>query len=95
MTNEIDPKPAFNYWVTHTLKKRDRIISLVKKLQTRYLTKTHKFEVEMPKTIKEAAELDAKNGYTKWMDAILKDTTNVRFAFEMMKDGERATIVHK
>ena len=30
-TNDIDTEPAFNYWVPHTLKKRDSIISLVKK----------------------------------------------------------------
>ena len=27
----------------------------------------------MPKIVKEAARLDAKNGDTKWMDAILKE----------------------
>ena len=56
VTNDIDNEPAFNYWVPHTLKKRDSIISLVKKKQTRYLKKTHKFEIERPKTVKEAAE---------------------------------------
>ena len=49
----------------------------------------------MPKTVKEAAELDAKNGDTKWMDAILKEMTNVRVAFDIMKDGDRALIGHK
>ena len=70
--NDIDTEPAFNYWVPHTLKKSDSIISLAKKQQPRYLKKTHKFGVEMPKTVKEAAKLDAKNGDTKWMDAISK-----------------------
>ena len=51
-TNDIDTEPAFNYWVPHTLKKRDSIISLVKKRQTRYLKKTHKFRIKMPKTVK-------------------------------------------
>ena len=40
----------------------------------------------MPKTVKEAAELDAKNGDTKWMDAI---------SFDILKDGDRAPIGHK
>ena len=72
MTNEIVTEPAFNYWVPNTLNKRDSIISLVKKRQTRYLKNTHKFGVDMPKIVKEAAELDANNGDTKWMDAISK-----------------------
>ena len=71
-TNDNNTEPAFNYWVPHTLKKRDSIISLVKKQQTRYLKKTHKFGIEIPKTVKEAAELDKNNGDTKWMDAIAK-----------------------
>ena len=94
-TNDIDTEPAFNYWVPHTLKKRDSIIFLVKKQQTRYLKKTHKFGIEMPKTVKEAAKLDAKNGDTKWMDAISKEMTNVRFAFDILKDEDRAPIGHK
>ena len=95
MTNDIDTEPAFNYWVPHTLKKRDSIISLVKKRQTRYLKKTHKFGIDMPKTVKESAKLYAKNGDTKWMDAILKEMTNVRVDFDILKDGDRATIFHK
>ena len=49
----------------------------------------------MPKTVKEAAELDAKNGDTKWMDAIPKEMKNVRVPFDILKDGERAPIGHK
>ncbi len=33
----IDHEPAFNWWVSHALKKRDRIISLVRKCNPRYL----------------------------------------------------------
>ena len=95
VTYDIDTEPAFNYWVPHTLKKRDRIISLVKKRQTRYMKKTHKFGIEMPKTVKEASGLDTNNGDTKWMDAIAKEMTNVRVAFDILKDGDRAPIGHK
>ena len=49
----------------------------------------------MPKTVKEAAKLDAKNGDTKWMDAIPKEMKNVRFAFDIMKDIDRVPIGHK
>ena len=49
----------------------------------------------MPKTVKEAVELDAKNGDTKWVDEILQEMTNVRVAFDILKDGERAHIGHK
>jgi hypothetical protein len=60
----IDHEPAFNWWVPHALKKRDCIISLVRKRNPCYLKRTHKFGTELPKTIKEALTLDKKNGNT-------------------------------
>jgi hypothetical protein len=62
VTKGIDHKPAFNWWVLHVLKKRDRIISLVCKWTTHYLKQTHKFGIEVPKTVKEALDLDCKIG---------------------------------
>ena len=49
----------------------------------------------MPKTVKEAAKLDAKNGDTKWMYAIPKEMKNGRVAFDILKDGDHAHIRHK
>ena len=43
----IDHEPAFNWWVKHVLKKRDRIIASIRKWQTRYLKKNHKFGIEL------------------------------------------------
>ena len=85
----IDHEPAFNYWVPQTLKKRNRIISLVKKRQTRYLKKTMKFGIEVPKDVTEAYKLDEKNGNTFWADAIAKEMKDVRVAFDILPDGEQ------
>ena len=41
----IDVEPAFNWWVTHVIKKRANIISLVNNRSARYINKTHKFGV--------------------------------------------------
>jgi len=95
VTIDIYTEPAFNYWVPHTLKKCDSIISLVKKRQTRYMKKTHKFGVEVPKIAKEATELDQRNGDTKWTDSISKEMTNVRVVFDILKEGVRAPIGQK
>ncbi len=73
MTQGIDHEPAFNWWVPHILKKRDRIISLVQKRTTLYLKRTHKFGIEVPKTLKEALALDHKNGNTFLADVIAKE----------------------
>ena len=46
------------------LKKIDRIIASIKKQQTRYIKKSHKFSIEFPKTVEQAYALDANNGNT-------------------------------
>ena len=71
------------------LKKRDRIILLVQKRQTRYLKKTHKFGIELPKSVAHACELNnKKNGNTFWADAIAKEMKNVRVAFSIRDEDE-------
>ncbi len=74
------------------LKKRDQIISLVHKPTTRYLKRTHKFGIEVPKTVKEALALDRKNGNTLWADAIAKQMREVCIAFNILLDGCSAPI---
>ena len=91
----IDHEPAFNWWVKKVLKKRERIISLVRKRQTRYLRKTHKFGIECPKTVEEALALDKKNGNTLWQDAIALEMKNVRVAFKILEDGQRVPRDHQ
>jgi hypothetical protein len=88
----IDHEPAFNWWVPHVLKKRDCIISLVRKRNTRYLKWTHKFGIELPKTVKEAFELDRKNGNTLWANTVAKEMKDVRVAFSILPDGQSAPI---
>ena len=87
---EIADQPAFNWWVGWVLKKRDRIISKVQTRNTRYAKRTHKYGIELPKTVAEALEIDRKTGTSFWADAIAKEMKNVRVAFEILPEGERA-----
>jgi hypothetical protein len=84
---KIDHEPAYNWWVPHVLKKRDRIISLVKKRIARYLKRNHKFGIEIPTSVKDALEIDKKNGNTYWADAIATKMKNVCAAFKILPDG--------
>jgi hypothetical protein len=92
VTKDIDHEPAFNWWVPHVLNKHDQIISLVCKQTTRYLKKTHKFGIEVPKTVKKALALDCKNGNTLWADAIAKEMKEVCIAFNILPDVSSALI---
>ena len=83
----IDTEPAFAWWVPFTLKRRNRIIAAVNK---RYHERTHKFGIEIPKTYDDCIRIDRENGNTLWQDAIRKEMSKVRIAFEIMDDGIEA-----
>jgi hypothetical protein len=91
----IDHEPAFNWWVSHVLRKRDRIISLVRKWNPRYLKWTHKFGIELPKTINKALEFNNKNGNTFWADAIAKEMKDVCVTFKSYLTGNLHQLVTK
>ncbi len=74
------------------LRKCDQIISLVRRRTTRYLKRTHKFGIEVPKTVKEALAMDRKNGNNLWADAIAKEMKEVCIASNILPDGRSAPI---
>ena len=88
-------EPAFNWWVGFVLKKRERIISLVRKTNTRYLKRNEKFGISLPKNVKEALQRDKDNGNTLWDYAIATDMKNVKVAIKVLDDGEMAPRDHQ
>jgi Reverse transcriptase (RNA-dependent DNA polymerase) len=81
----IDAEPAFAWWVPYTHKRRNRIIAAV---TSRYHKRTHKFGIEIPKTFDDCVRIDKQNGNTLWQDAIRKEMTKVRIAFQALGDEE-------
>jgi hypothetical protein len=77
--NRLLDEPVFAWWVNHTLRKRDRILQKVK---SKYWERTHKYGIEVPKTINDAKRIDSKNGNTLWTDAVRLEMKNVRIAFD-------------
>ena len=59
--NGIDDEPAFAWWTSYVLKKKSRIIS---KIKSKYWDRTHKYGIRLPKTVKEAIEIDNAKGNT-------------------------------
>ena len=55
VSNKIDDKPAFAWWVHYIFKKRDRITANAK---TEYWRTTHNYSVRLPKTALEPLKLD-------------------------------------
>ena len=86
----LQAKPAFHWWVSCVLKKRELIISLVKKRNACYLKQNEKFGIDLPKNVEESNYLDKKNDNTLWTDAIATEMANVKVAFKLLDDGIRA-----
>ena len=53
----IRKEPVFEWWVPHTLKKRQLILAALKK---RIRKTTHKYGIEIPTSVEHAFELDRK-----------------------------------
>jgi hypothetical protein len=83
----IADEPAFDWWVPYTLRKRDVIVSAI---SSRVRKSSHKYGIEIPRSVEEAKRIDAKNGNTFWMDAIRKEMGNVGVAFEILPEGKKA-----
>ena len=82
IANGIDNEPAFNWWVAKTIRKRDRIVSKVKK---KYWQTTHKFGIRILKSVIEVYEIDGDTGTDFWTKAIEKKMKNVRIRFEKLE----------
>ena len=78
--HKTSEEPAFKWWVPYTLKKKQRIIS---KIKSKYWERTHKYGVRIPKSVKEAIEIDSQNHNSLWWDSLMKEMKNVRCAFEV------------
>jgi len=65
------------------MKRKER---LMKKVKSKYWRTTHKFGIEIPKSVEEAYEIDRVTGTSHWTRAIEKEMKNVRVAFEKL-DG--------
>jgi hypothetical protein len=79
VTNKIAEQPAFAWWVPHGFRKRELIIQKVK---TWYWKCTHKYGVDLPKSMKQALAIDRNMGSSFWKDVIEKEMQNVLLAFE-------------
>ena len=85
----IQDEPDFAWWAKAVLQKQQRIIAAVNR---QYHKTTHKFGIHVPKTIKEALDLDKENGNTLWWDAIMKEMKSVRIAFCILSKDEKPTV---
>jgi len=83
-SNGIAEQPAFAWWVPEIINKKNRIINKVK---TKYWRTSHKFGIEIPKSVEHALRIDQATGTDHWRHAIEKEMKNVRVAFQKLDGG--------
>ncbi len=83
IAKRIEDEPAFKWWVRKTPRRKERIIG---KVESKYWRSTHKFGIEIPKSVNEAYKIDRDTGTSHWTKAIEKEMRNIRVAFEKI-DG--------
>ena len=84
----IHKEPAFNWWVPHVIRKRDRIIN---KVTHRTRKANMKFGIVIPSSVDEAYQIDSDNGNTFWAESIKKemDSVNHYKTFKILEDDVR------
>jgi len=80
VANRLTEEPAFKWWVSGILRKRNRIISKVKK---KYWRTTHKFGIKLPHSVEEALEIDRITGTDHWRRALNKEMQRVKVAWKV------------
>ena len=84
---DIDKEPEFKWWVPHTLKKRQVILSALKK---RIRKTTHKYGIEIPTSVEHDFELDKKMETTSGRKHFEMEMYNIGVAFEILEDEKTA-----
>jgi hypothetical protein len=85
----IADEPAFAWWIPYMLRKRDIILS---KINARIRKTTHKYGIEIPTSVEHACVIDRANSNTLWKDALAKEMTEVKVAFEVLEEEMKAPI---
>jgi len=73
--NGLSEEPAFAWWINDVLRRRNLIISKVK---SRYWKTTHKFGIQLPKSVEEAYTIDKLSGTNHWTKAIEKEMSKIK-----------------
>jgi hypothetical protein len=92
IAHQLRDLPAFRWWVPDVIKRKQRMIKAVK---TRYLKRTHKYGIRLPKLVPEAYQIDQETGTDYWHQAILKEMKNNAVAFQFLEEGENVSVGSK
>jgi hypothetical protein len=80
--HDLSDDPQFT-WCKHVLKKERHFKKIKSQIHRRF-----KFGIQLPRTVDEALDLDAKSGTNYWQMALKKEMGNVEVAFHFEPSGK-------
>ena len=83
--NHINDQPAFQWWVSYTLKKKDVIISAVKAMMR---NNQIKYGLNVPRNMREVKLFDQANFNNAWQDVTNLETATIMLAIDLI-EGNR------
>ncbi|MFN9980146.1 MAG: hypothetical protein ACK53Y_09545, partial [bacterium] len=92
MAHNLQDEPAFSLWICNIQKQRKHIMCAI---VNRYLKRTHKFGIQVPKSVDEALQIDRESGTTLWHEAIQKEMKNNAIAFEFLEPQATVPLGYK
>ena len=87
--NGISEEPAFIWWVNKVIKKKHQIIS---KIKSKYWQRSYKYGIRIPKTVKEALEIDKNNNDKLWENSIAEEMPKIRNATRIFHGDPKSLI---
>ena len=87
VANRIVEEPAFKWWLSHTKRKRNRIIS---KFKSQYWQTTHKFGIRFPKTTDKVLQIYKITGTDFWRKAINEEMSKFKIS-RKVDDGHTSS----
>ena len=85
VAHKIDKHTNFHWWDPYTLRKRDTIVYDVNACVKRV---THKYGIEVPRTVKEFLAFDDHRGNHLWQDVLDKEMSKLRVAFDILDENQ-------
>ncbi len=86
ISRNIVTQPAFAWWVSLTIRRRNKIIAAINSRAKRI---THIYGIQVPRAIEEALRIDKENNEQHWRKAIDKEMENLKVAFDILPEGSK------
>ena len=92
IAKKIASMPGFQWWMPHTIEKKDRLLKILKKRVVKRKNKKFCIKVPKPMDVRRALEMDRETGSNQWAKAMGKEVGTVFPALQVLEDGEEVPV---